>query len=72
MQKVVLRGDWEERIVGESTDSNTELSEFFGPHRVLGREPYELGGGGGELTEFFFAELAKFGAELSKFGAETT
>ena len=55
--------------VSESTVSSTELSEFFGPHRVPGRE----------LSEFllayylcakanspsFFAELFEFAPKLS-------
>ena len=56
--------------VSESTVSNTELSEFFGPHRVPGRG----------LSEFlpahylcakanspsFFAELTEFDVKLSE------
>ena len=59
--------------VSESTVSNTELSEFFGPHRVPG----------GKLSEFlaayylcakgnspsFFAELTEFAPELSEFSS---
>ena len=47
--------------VSESTVQNTELSEFFGPHRVPGRE----------LSEFLSAHLcvcqSEFFAELSDF-----
>ena len=55
--------------VSESTASNTELSEFFGPHRAPGRElseflsAYDLCQS--EVTEFF-AELTEFAAELSQ------
>ena len=56
--------------VSESTISNTELGEFFGPHRIPGRE----------LSEFlaayylrakanspsFFAELTEFAVKLSE------
>ena len=44
--------------VSESTVSNTELSEFFGPHRVPGRE----------LSEFLLAcyACAKFAIKLSE------
>ena len=60
--------------VSESTVSNTELSELFGPHRVPGRTqrvPLRLTLSllfvfGSELTEFF-AELTEFAAELSEF-----
>ena len=55
-------------MTGESTVSNTELSEFFGPHRVPGRELSEL------LSAYyscakanspsFFAELTEFAAKL--------
>ena len=49
--------------VSESTVSNTELSEFSGPHRVLGRKLSEflfnlLFGCQSPLTEFF-AELSE-------------
>ena len=56
------------KTVLESTVSNTELSEFFCPHRVPGREPSEflLFVGQSELTEFF-AELTEFAAELGEF-----
>ena len=55
--------------VSESAVSNVELSEFFCPHRVPGRElssssllfVYQS-----ELTEFF-AELTEFAAELCEF-----
>ena len=57
--------------VSESTVSNTELSEFFGPHRVPGRELSEL------LSAYylcaktnspsFFAELTEFAPKLSEF-----
>ena len=54
----------------ESTVSNEGLSEFIGPHRVLGRELSEFLSayyvcGQSELTEFF-AELTEFAAELSQ------
>ena len=59
--------------VSESTVSDTKLSEFVCPHRVLGRElsgfrsAYYLNFVcQSEVTEFF-AELTEFGAELSKF-----
>ena len=57
--------------VSESTVSDTELSEFFGPHQVLGRELSEF------LSAYylrakanspsFFVELTEFAAELSEF-----
>ena len=58
--------------VSESMASKTELSEFFGPHRVPGRELSEF------LSAFFFGvkmgthwvyftELAEFATELSEF-----
>ena len=57
--------------VSEKTVSNTELSEFFGPHRVPGRELSEF------LSSYcfcakanlqnIFAELTEFAAELSEF-----
>ena len=50
----------------ESTVSNTELSEFFDPHRVPGRELSRLFVGQSKLTEFF-AVLSEFAAELSEF-----
>ena len=57
--------------VSESTVSNTELSEFFGPHRVPGRGLSEFTRSPlfvckCELTESF-AELTEFAAELSEF-----
>ena len=57
-------------MVLESTVSNTELSEFFGPHRAPGRELRKF------LSAYylwvkanteFFAELAEFAAKLSEF-----
>ena len=51
--------------------SNTELSEFFGPHRVPGRELSEFFSGyylcAKPSSPSFFAELTEFGAELSEF-----
>ena len=52
-----------------STVSNTELNEFFGPHRVLGRELSEF------LLAYYlcvrtrrvFAKFTEFAAELSEF-----
>ena len=57
--------------VSGSTVSNTELSEFFGAHRVLGSELSEflfslLLVCQSELTEFF-AELTEFAPKLSEF-----
>ena len=57
-------------MISESTVSNTELSEFSGPHRVPGRELSELFsayclGAKCELTEFF-AELTEFAVKLSE------
>ena len=56
--------------VSESTVSNTELSEFFGPHRVPGRELSEF------LSAYslcakanspsFFTELTEFAVKLSE------
>ena len=58
--------------VSESTVSNTDLSELFGPHRVLGRELSEAhhlcpkANSPSFFFFFFFAELTEFAAELSK------
>ena len=57
--------------VSGSTVSNTEITEFFCPHRVPGRELSEFLSAyyfvcKSELTEFL-AELTKFAAELSEF-----
>ena len=41
MQQLAQLGDGP-NTVSESTVSNTKLSEFFGPHRVLGRELSEF------------------------------
>ena len=59
--------------VSESTVSNTELSEFFCPHRVPGRELSEF------LSAYhlcdkanspsFFAELTEFAQKLSEFSS---
>ena len=55
--------------VSESTVSNKELSEFFGPHRVPGRELSEflclVFVCPSELTEFF-AEFTEFAPKLSE------
>ena len=59
-------------MVSESTVSNTELSEFFGPHRGPGgklsefRSAYSLLVCQSELTEFL-AEAAESAAEFSEF-----
>ena len=56
--------------VSESTVSNTELSEFFCPHRVLWRElseflsAYYLCDQANSLS--FFAELTEFAPKLSE------
>ena len=55
--------------VSESTVSNTEPSEIFGPHRVPARELSEFLSAyflvcQSKLTESFFAELTEFAAEL--------
>ena len=57
--------------VSESTVSNTELSELFPPHRVLGRELSEFLSAfylvcKSELTEFL-AVLTEFAQKLSEF-----
>ena len=55
--------------VSESTVSNTEVSEFFGPHRAPGRELSEFLSAyylcQSELTEFL-AELTEFAVKLSE------
>ena len=54
----------------ESTFSNTELSELFGPHRVLGRELSEFLSGywlcAKSNLPSFFAELTELAAELTE------
>ena len=57
--------------VSESAVSKIELSEFFGPHRVLGRELSEFLSAFDfvcklELTEFV-AELTEIARKLSEF-----
>ena len=54
--------------VSESTVSNTELSELFGPHRVLGRELSEflLAYYLCAKASFFLAELTESAVKLSE------
>ena len=60
--------------VSESTVSNPELSEFFGPHRVPGRELSEFLSAcyvcQSELAEFF-AELTELTVKLSEWSSPT-
>ena len=57
-------------MVSESTVSNTELCEFFGPPRVPGRELSEFLSVyylcAKTNSPFFFAELTEVAAELSE------
>ena len=67
-KKMILAGGT--NTVLESTVSNTELSEFFGPHRAPGTELSEFLSlfftCESDITEFF-AELTEFAVELSEF-----
>ena len=63
--KLLLRQKNGPNTVSESTVSNTELSEVFGPHRVPGRELSRLFVRKRELTEFL-AELTELAPKLSE------
>ena len=58
--------------MSESTVSNTELSEFFGPYRTPGRKRSEFLSAyylcaKTNAPSFFFAEFTEFAAEIREF-----
>ena len=64
------------KTVSESTVSNTEHSEFFGPHRVPGRELSEFLSAyylcaKAKSPSFCFAELTEFAVKLSEFSVSS-
>ena len=54
----------------ESAVSNTELSEFFDPHRVPGRELSEFLSAYLALLFVYQSELTEFSAELTEFAVK--